>query len=130
MIFKVKILNATNSLPKLTASAKEKRKIFLIEITGILPNFIIKILWLHHSDFGETFKDKGRKELCQSVYWCFEQILQAPPYKTTTVWLLSSHLTDHLIKTRKTRWVWQAIAREVRATHKRCSNMDLYTWTH
>ena len=52
------------------------------------------IIWLHHLDFEEMSRKKARWELHKKAVYYFEQILEAAPYKTVAVWLLTSHLKD------------------------------------
>ena len=56
----------------------------------------------HHLDSNETHGQKTKWELQKNTTCCFEQILEATPYKTGTAWLLASYLTNHLRDTDKT----------------------------
>ena len=43
-------------------------------------------------------------ELYKGAVYGFEQILEAAPYKTAAIRSLTSHLTNHSCKTKKTCW--------------------------
>ena len=62
--------------------------------TGILLicSHVNTIAWLHHLDFDDTPQEKARCELRKDAAWCFEQILEAAPYKIAAVRPLTSHL--------------------------------------
>ena len=50
---------------------------------------------MHNEDANETHGEKVRWELLKNATYCFEQILEATPYKIVAVWPLISHLTSH-----------------------------------
>ena len=82
------------------------------------------IVSLHHFDPNEIPGEKVRLDLQKDAARCFKQILDTTPCKTTAVWLLSSHLTNHASKMRKTCW---ALLVKLGGTHKPCSLMGSYT---
>ena len=52
-------------------------------------------------DANKTNGEKARWELYKNAMSCFQQILNARPYKTEAVQLLTSHLQNHPNKTNK-----------------------------
>ena len=66
-------------------------------------------------------EEKVRWELHKNATGCFEQVLEAAPYKTAVVRPLTSHLINHLSKMNKT---FQAL------THKQHFLIDSYTQLH
>ena len=69
----------------------------LISSPPTVQNLIISdIAWLHHLDFKEMHWEKGSCEQHKDTACCFEQILEAAPYKTAVVQPLISYLTNHL----------------------------------
>ena len=49
-------------------------------------------------NFDKMLEEKSRWELHKDAAHCFEQILEAAPYKTAAVQPLTSYLTNHLNK--------------------------------
>ena len=71
----------------------------------ILSNFrhISTIVWLHYLDSNKTLREKARWELHKDAACCFEQVLDAAPYKTTPVPPLTSHLSNYLNHCKRSR---------------------------
>ena len=63
----------------------------------ILPSssHISTNVWLHHSNFNKILQEKARWEIHKDIACCFEQKLEAAPYKTAAVRPLTTHLTNH-----------------------------------
>ena len=95
----------------------------------ILPSScsVSTIVWLLHLDFTKTLGEKVRYELHKDVAGCFEQILEAAPYKTAAIRPLTSYLTNHATKISTTSW---SLLVKQEQTHKWHSPMDSSTWTH
>ena len=55
-------------------------------------------------DSIEMPREKARWELHKNAGSYFEQILEAAPYQTITVWPLTSYITSHPNKMSKTSW--------------------------
>ena len=76
-------------------------------------------VWLNNKDFNKSLSKKknARWELHKNVACCFEQILEATPEKTASVWPLVSYLTNHPSKTNKISWAllvkWDKIKSDV-----------------
>ena len=83
---------------------------------------------LLHSEISMRVDMKGLVyELHKNAACFFEQILEAAPQKTVTIWLFTSHLINYLSKTSKTCW---ALLKKQGQTHKWHSLMGYYTWTY
>ena len=91
----------------------------------ILPScsHISIIVWLQHLDSNKMPGEKARWELHKNAACCFEQILEAAPYKTAVVRPLTSYLINHPSKTSKTCC---ALLKK----DKLMSNVLLWTHTH
>ena len=60
------------------------------------PNFNrVNTVWLSNLNFSETYGEKTSWKLQKDAVCCFEQILEAAPYRTTTVRPLTFHLTNN-----------------------------------
>ena len=57
---------------------------------------------MHNLDANEMRGEKARWELHKDAACCFEQILEAAPYKTAVVQPLASHLKNHPSNMNKT----------------------------
>ena len=70
----------------------EKGKLLKFGIYRIISIFLFKIhFWsMHHLDSNETPAEKAIWGLLNDVACCFEQILEAAPFKTTFVQPLTS----------------------------------------
>ena len=73
--------------------------------------------------FNKRSEEKARWGLYKDAVYCFEQILEAAPYKIVSVWLLTFHLISHPSQRSKT---WLGTPGEVRWTHKQCFPYDSY----
>ena len=56
---------------------------------------------LKYLDFNKMSGEKARLEQHKDAAYCFEQILEATPYKTAAVWPLPSYLINHPSKMKK-----------------------------
>ena len=72
---------------------------------------------LHHINHEEKLGGKARCELLKDIVCCFEQILEAAPYKKsgcTATYLLSCNNPSKMSKTCLNRWRWNdELIREV-----------------
>ena len=55
-------------------------------------------VWMHHLDANKIHRQKARWELYKNSMCCLAQIQGATIHKTTTLWLLTSHLKNHASK--------------------------------
>ena len=71
---------------------------------GFLPSCdcVSITVWMYLKDSNKMHRDKARWVLPKNAISYFEQILEAKPIRTTVVWPLTSHLTNHPNKTNKT----------------------------
>ena len=92
----------------------------------IKRDFFHITVWMHHIDTNKMHGEKARWKLCKNAAYCLEQILEAAPHKTATVWSPTSYLTNHLSKTNKT---CETLLEKQRQTHKWRFLMDSYTYT-
>ena len=74
---------------------------------GILPScsHVSITVWLHQKDYDKTIVEKATYKLYKDVVYCFEQVLEAAPYKAAVVTPLTSHFSNYQSKTSKTCWV-------------------------
>ena len=59
-------------------------------------------IWMLHLDSNEKYGAKARKKLLKNTKRGFKQIKDAAPHKTAAIRPLTSHLTNHLCKMKKT----------------------------
>ena len=79
---------------------------------------------MHHQDYNETLGEKGWKELHKNATCCFEQIMEAKPYKTAAVRSLTAYLPNYPNKMKKT---YKVLLENLEQTHKRYSLMESHT---
>ena len=72
----------------------------------IKRDFFQAVPWMHHVNSYETHREKARWVLHKNAGSYFEQILKAAPNKTTAIWPITSHLTNHPRKTNKNAGHW------------------------
>ena len=82
-------------------------------------------LWMHHLDANEMQVERARWKLQKNASRCLEQILEATPHKTAAVGQLTTHLTNHPSKTKKTCMV---LLEKQRQTQKWPSRKDICIW--
>ena len=104
---------------------KANQMIFLIKQNRIFLSYgsVNTTVWMHHIDANKIYEEKARWELHKNTIGCFEQILEATPYKAAAVWLLTSHPTTQV------RWVRHAEYCS-RSKYKLRSDILLWTPTH
>ena len=74
-------------------------------------------------------RNARRKSLMRTTQECSEQILEAAPYKNTSVRPLTVHLTNYPSETSKMGQSWSLLVKK-RRTQRLCSFMDFYIRTH
>ena len=87
---------------------------------GILLSCVSITISLHHVDFNETHGGNTRWQLHKRAACCFEQILEAIPYKTEVDRPLSFHL----------RIVNKTLLEKYRKTQQSCSLLGSNTITN
>ena len=96
--------------------------------TGILPNCtrFCTVVWMHCPEFDKAFDEKSRRKIQMDVANCFEQILVAPPKKTTVSWheLLISKPIQVTWEEQAWHW-WKRKDRLISDVF-----MDYYAWKH
>ena len=92
---------------------------------GFFKNMVVLVLLYGYTTWT-LMRDLEKKSYLVTIYecYCFEQILEAAPYKTATVWLLTIQISQTYFHN-KTCWILL-----VKWRINICSQMDSYTWTH
>ena len=95
---------------------------------GFLPNCgcVTNTVWMYNMDSNNMHREKARFELHKNDTSYREHILEATLYETTSVWPLTSHLSNHPSRTNKT---CRTLLEKQGRTYKWRSSMNPYTWT-